>query len=30
MGFDPKISSLEEIKYLDSLSMDEIYGIFIA
>jgi hypothetical protein len=30
MRFDPKISTLEEITYLDSLSMDELHGIFIA
>jgi hypothetical protein len=28
--FDPKISSLEERTYLDSLSMDELHGIFTA
>jgi hypothetical protein len=30
MRFDPKISALEERTYLDSISMDEIHGIFIA
>jgi cell division protein ZapA (FtsZ GTPase activity inhibitor) len=28
--FDPKISSLEEIKNIDTLSMDELHAIFIA
>jgi hypothetical protein len=28
MRFDPKISTLEEITYLDPLSMDKIHGIF--
>jgi hypothetical protein len=28
--FDPKVSTLEERTYLDSLSMDELHGIFIA
>jgi hypothetical protein len=28
MIFDPKISTLEETVYLDSISMDEIHGIF--
>jgi hypothetical protein len=30
MRFDPKISSLEERIYLDSISMDELHGIFTA
>ena len=30
MRFDPKISTLEEREYLDTLSMDEIHGIFTA
>ena len=30
MRFDPKISTLEERAYLDSISMDELHGIFIA
>jgi hypothetical protein len=30
MIFDPKISALEEILYLNSISMDELYGIFTA
>jgi hypothetical protein len=30
MIFDPKISSLEERTYLDSISMDELHGIFTA
>jgi len=30
MIFDPKISVLEEREYLDSISMDELHGIFIA
>jgi hypothetical protein len=30
MRFDPKISALEERAYLDSISMDELHGIFIA
>jgi hypothetical protein len=30
MIFDPKISKLEERTYLESISMDEIHGIFIA
>jgi hypothetical protein len=29
MRFDPKISALEEREYLDSISMDELHGIFI-
>ena len=28
MKFDPKISSLEEISDLNSISMDELHGIF--
>jgi uncharacterized protein YktA (UPF0223 family) len=28
MRFDPKISTLEERVYLDSISMDELHGIF--
>jgi hypothetical protein len=28
MRFDPKISSLEERTYIDSISMDELHGIF--
>jgi hypothetical protein len=28
MRFDPKISSLEEREDLDSVSMDELHGIF--
>jgi hypothetical protein len=28
MRFDPKISTLEERTYLNSISMDELYGIF--
>jgi hypothetical protein len=28
MRFDPKISALEERAYLNSISMDEIHGIF--
>jgi hypothetical protein len=30
MRFDPKISTLEERAYLNSISMDELHGIFIA
>jgi predicted aspartyl protease len=30
MRFNPKISSLEEISDLNSISMDELHGIFIA
>jgi hypothetical protein len=30
MRFDPKVSSLEERTYLDSLSMDKLHGIFTA
>jgi hypothetical protein len=30
MRFDPKISALEERTYLNSISMDELHGIFIA
>jgi hypothetical protein len=30
MRFDPKISSLEERSYLNSISMDELHGIFTA
>jgi hypothetical protein len=30
MIFDPKISTLEEISDLNSISMDELHGIFIA
>jgi hypothetical protein len=30
MIFDPKIATLEEREYLDSISMDELRGIFIA
>jgi hypothetical protein len=30
MRFNPKISALEETSYLDSISMDELHGIFIA
>jgi hypothetical protein len=30
MRFDPKISTLEERAYLDSISMDELHGIFTA
>jgi hypothetical protein len=30
MRFDPKISTLEEREYLDSISMDELHGIFTA
>ena len=30
MRFDPKISTLEERGDLDSISMDELHGIFIA
>jgi hypothetical protein len=30
MRFDPKISGLEERTYIDSLSMDELHGIFTA
>jgi hypothetical protein len=30
MKFDPKISTLEERAYLDSISMDEVHGIFTA
>jgi hypothetical protein len=30
MRFDPKISTLEERKDLDSINMDELHGIFIA
>jgi hypothetical protein len=30
MRFDRKISTLEEITYLDSISMDELHGIFTA
>jgi hypothetical protein len=30
MRFDPKISTLEERAYLDSINMDELHGIFIA
>jgi hypothetical protein len=30
MRFDPKTSSLKEITYLDSISMDELHGIFTA
>ena len=30
MRFNPKISSLEERSDLDSISMDELHGIFIA
>jgi hypothetical protein len=30
MRFDLKISTLEERAYLDSISMDELHGIFIA
>jgi hypothetical protein len=30
MRFNPKISTLEEISDLDSISMDKLYGIFIA
>jgi hypothetical protein len=30
MRFDPKISTLEEREYLDSISMDELSGIFTA
>jgi hypothetical protein len=30
MTFNPKVSSLEEITDLDSISMDELHGIFIA
>jgi hypothetical protein len=30
MRFDPKISALEEITYLSTLSMDELHGILIA
>jgi hypothetical protein len=30
MRFNPKISTLEERSYLDSISMDELHGIFIA
>jgi hypothetical protein len=28
MRFDPKISSLEERSYLNSINMDELHGIF--
>jgi hypothetical protein len=28
MRFDPKISTLEERAYLDSISMDKLHGIF--
>jgi hypothetical protein len=28
MRFDPKISSLEEREYIDTLSMDKLHGIF--
>jgi hypothetical protein len=28
MRFNPKISALEEISYLDSINMDELHGIF--
>jgi hypothetical protein len=30
MRFDPKISALEERTYMDSISMDELHGIFTA
>ena len=30
LRFDPKISSIEEIKDLDNLKMDELHGILIA
>jgi hypothetical protein len=30
MKFDPKVSALEERTYLDSISMDELHGIFTA
>jgi hypothetical protein len=30
MRFDPKISTLEERAYLNSISMDELHGIFTA
>jgi hypothetical protein len=30
MRFDPKVSTLEERTYLDSISMDELHGIFTA
>jgi hypothetical protein len=30
MRFDPKVSTLEERAYLDSISMDELHGIFTA
>jgi hypothetical protein len=30
MRFNPKISALEEISNLDSISMDELHGIFTA
>jgi len=30
MRFDPRISTLEEREDLDSISMDELYGIFTA
>jgi hypothetical protein len=30
MRFDPKISAQEERTYMDSISMDELHGIFIA
>ena len=30
MRFDPKISALEERENLDSISMDELHGIFTA
>jgi hypothetical protein len=30
MRFDPKISTLDERTYMDSISMDELHGIFTA
>jgi hypothetical protein len=30
MRFDPNISALEERTYMDSITMDELHGIFIA
>jgi hypothetical protein len=30
MKFDPKISALEEISYLNSIRIDELHGIFTA